>query len=98
MSTLFFIFVSHYQRTKMEDHYFTVGQLLDYIEKHNISRDGKIYMQRIEDFYYEPGRGWIENAVVKNQDHPCGDAECTYTQCFSPVLYDNENLYLDAHY
>lgn len=34
-------------------HVYTVGELLDYIEKHKIPREGKILMQRVEDSYYE---------------------------------------------
>jgi hypothetical protein len=36
---------------------YTVGQLLDFIEKYNIPRDAKILVERIEDVYYEE-RGW----------------------------------------
>lgn len=31
----------------------TVGDLLDYIEKYNIPRDGKVLVQRVEDQYFE---------------------------------------------
>ena len=34
------------------EHYLTVGKLLDYIEKYNISRDAKVLTQRVEDVYY----------------------------------------------
>lgn len=34
-------------------HSYTVGELLDYIEKHNIPREGKVLIQRVEDFYFE---------------------------------------------
>jgi hypothetical protein len=34
-------------------HVFTVGELVDYINKNNIPMDAKIFMQRIEDSYYE---------------------------------------------
>lgn len=32
---------------------YTVGKLLDYIEKHKIPRDGLVLIQRIEDQYFE---------------------------------------------
>lgn len=31
----------------------TVGELLDFIEKYNIPKEGKILIQRIEDVYFE---------------------------------------------
>lgn len=33
--------------------YFTVGDLVDFIKENNVNRNGKILVQRIEDFYYE---------------------------------------------
>jgi hypothetical protein len=38
-------------------HYSTVGQLLEFIEKHNIPMDAKIMIQRVEDVYFEKN-GW----------------------------------------
>lgn len=40
---------------KIEKHHdsVTVGELLDFIEKYNIPRDGKVLIQRIEDQYFE---------------------------------------------
>lgn len=35
----------------------TVGELLDFINKHNIPRDAKVLYQRIHDYYFEEG-GW----------------------------------------
>ena len=35
----------------------TVGDLLKFIEDHNISKDSKILVERVEDFYYEKN-GW----------------------------------------
>lgn len=37
------------------NHPFTVGDLLDYIKKNNVSRESIILVQRIEDYYYEDG-------------------------------------------
>lgn len=42
-------------------HSYTVGELLDYIEKHKIPREGKIFIQRIEDRYFDgwsKAKGW----------------------------------------
>lgn len=38
---------------KIEGHSITVGDLLDFIEKHKIPREGKVLFQRIEDVYFE---------------------------------------------
>lgn len=37
----------------IEKHRFTVGQLLDFIERNNIPEDAPILVQRIEDHYYD---------------------------------------------
>lgn len=37
----------------MSAHNFTVGELLDFIEKYNIPRESKVFYQRIEDVYFE---------------------------------------------
>ena len=41
----------------------TVGQLLDFIEKHNLSRDSKIYLQRVEDSYFTE-RVWHDGTIL----------------------------------
>lgn len=38
---------------KKYDYHSSVGALLDFIEKHNIPRDARIFMQRVEDVYFE---------------------------------------------
>ena len=37
--------------------YATVGDLVDFIHKHNIPRTAKVLIQRVEDVYYE-NNGW----------------------------------------
>ena len=44
----------------------TVGELLDYIQEHNVSRDAFIYNRRIEDWYFKEG-GW--KPVKKEGEH-----------------------------
>ena len=43
--------------------YCTVGDLLKFIEDHDVSKDSKILVERVEDFYYEKN-GW---ETVKKQ-------------------------------
>ena len=35
------------------EHYMTVKDLLDFIEKHNIPLDSKVMIQRVQDVYYD---------------------------------------------
>lgn len=78
---------------KTYEHYFTVDQLLDFIEKNNIPRDSKILTQRVEDFYYE-NNDW--GVVYKEGEF---DELEQYSPVWCPVKYnDDDNLYLDLHY
>lgn len=47
--------------------YLTVGQLLDFIKKNNIPLEGKVFIERVKDFYFSEG-GW---QVVKKEDYHC---------------------------
>ena len=47
---------------KKLQHHLTVGDLLKFIDKHNLPMDAPVVMQRVEDHYYEPGKGWDENS------------------------------------
>lgn len=51
--------------TRFKDSY-TVGDLLDFIEKHNIPRSGKILVERVEDVYYEKNN-W--STYLKEGEH-----------------------------
>lgn len=76
-----------------DDYGCTVGQLLDFIEKHNIPRDGKVFIERIEDVYFEK-HNWktIEKkGSFKHEVH-------NYFVSFCPVSYDLKDLYIKAHY
>jgi hypothetical protein len=54
---------------KKHEHHLTVGDLLKFIEKHNLPMDAPVMMQRVEDHYYEPGKGWEENSVKMKGFH-----------------------------
>ncbi len=45
------------------DHYCTVGDLLNFIDKNRLPLDAKIVMQRVEDHYFNEVGGWKENLV-----------------------------------
>lgn len=47
---------------KRLEHHCTVGDLLKFIERHNIPMDAPVVMQRVQDVYFEPGKGWDENS------------------------------------
>lgn len=113
----------------------TVGQLLEFIKKHQISDDTQIVYQRIEDIYFEK-HGWntvkkegeaYHRAKKHNEDISSGkylnkeeypnitpdfyekfsvtfsedeleSFKDEYIVVSSPVYYDDDYLYLDAHY
>ena len=61
------------KKTLKEDykHYMTVGQLLEFIKKNNIPKDGKVLIQRVEDVYFKD-HGWttlkMEGEMWHNAD------------------------------
>lgn len=74
------------------DHYLTVRELLKFIEEHNLDKNAKVCVQRIEDVYYEK-HGW--STVKKKQD----DSITEYTPVWGGIKYkDDDTLYLDLHY
>jgi hypothetical protein len=44
---------SELEKFKKNGHYCNVGRLLDFIEKHNIPRDGMVLIQRVHDVYFD---------------------------------------------
>lgn len=75
-------------------HHLCVGQLLDFIEDNQISKDAIIVSQRIEDSYFEQ-RSW--DVYEKKQD----TGITQYHPIWSPVAYKDEGnniLFLDSHY
>jgi len=73
----------------------TVGELLEYIKKNNISMDAKICVERIHDFYYENNH-W---GTIRKPSRLFDDCVNEYTPIWCTVKYpDDKNLYLDLHY
>jgi hypothetical protein len=122
-------------RKKYQD-FCTIGQLKKFIEKHNLSDDTHIVMQRVEDRYFIGDQGWNDEelkkkgefyhkALIHNQKIESGyfldkenfpnlkgdeklfnkytedeldELRTQYYPCWCPVFYDDEYLYLNAHY
>lgn len=77
----------------------TVKDLLEFIKVNNIPLDGIVKYQRIEDSYFEPGKGWSENSTMKPHDlyEEMGDGQ--YINAFTCIKYPNDkDLYITAHY
>jgi hypothetical protein len=73
----------------------TVGELLDYIEKNNISRDAMVYMEMVS----PDAPCFQSNQVRKNQAFHNAEDWYTYYRVWCPLKYkDDENLYLDLNY
>lgn len=57
----------------------------------NLPDDGEVYVQRIEDFYFE-NNGWS----VKKMEGENGEEQYIATWCC--INYDGKNLYITSHY
>lgn len=78
--------------SKYEKHYgLTVGELLDFINKHNLPRESKVLVERVEDYYFTH-RGWTTKDKVQD------DEEHKYIDSWCAVKYEDDNLYIDCHY
>lgn len=68
----------------------TVGRLLEFIEKHEISRSALIKFERVEDFYFNVG-GWKSDSKL--------GGKCEYIDATACVKFANDpDLYIDAHH
>lgn len=77
------------------EHYSTVQELLDFIEKNNIDKNSKILVQRIEDMYYEQ-YNWT---TIKKDSVDFADEQDEFTPVWCPVKYkDDDKLYLHLHH
>jgi len=87
------------------ENYLTIADLKKIIK--NMDDSDHVFYQRIEDIYFEPGKGWKENSVfkrdvfVRNDEYNPEDPNHhdQFVEVFSALKYDEEkNLYLSAHY
>jgi hypothetical protein len=73
----------------------TVEELLKHIKENNIDLKSKIYIERIEDVYFEKN-GW-KTKKKKSFDFP--DSYDKYFEIFCGIKYKNDNgLYLTGHF
>mgnify|MGYP001586066330 CR=1 FL=1 len=80
---------------KHADLYMTVGKLRKILEDY--PDDAKVYYERIEDTYFDPGKGWDENSV-KRPSELSGEMD-QFIAVWGRNKYPNDdNLYLTAHY
>jgi hypothetical protein len=64
--------------------YYTVGDLLDFIKKHKLSRNSKILVERVEDVYYNK-YGW---KTVKKEGNAYWDRKSLINKAKSGVFND----------
>jgi hypothetical protein len=79
-----------------DGHYLTVGRLKEAIK--DLPDDGMVMYQRIEDVYFN-NHHWNTSVILKEDE--TFEALETYDQyviAWCSLNYDNENLYLTAHY
>ena len=73
----------------------TVGDLIDFIATNNINKDSKIFVERVEDKYFEH-HNWdvVEKYNEGEQQHH------QYHIAWSCVKYNDEEgtLFIDLHY
>lgn len=87
------------------EHFLTVGELKEFLYKHNIPNDSKVLIQRIEDVYFEK-HGW--DVYLKEGEHSYKDDNGNivpesmeqYHPAWSCARYndDPDILFIDLHY
>lgn len=84
--------------------YMTIGDLKEFLNKHNLPDNGKILVQRVEDRYYE-NHNW--GVYLKDGEHTFKDEHGNivketleqYTPAWCCVKYKDEDmLFIDLHY
>lgn len=79
-----------------KDLYMKVGDLKKILMDH--PDDAKVYYERIEDEYFEIGKGWEENSA-KKLDPESPQFKKQFIEVWGRIKYKNDdNLYLTAHY
>ena len=85
--------------------YLNVGELKDFIKKHNIPDNSRVLVQRIEDVYYEKHNWGVhlkegENAFKDDKGDLVKESLEQYHPAWSCVKYKDEDniLFIDLHY
>ena len=74
--------------------FLTVGQLRQRLE--NLPDETPVYYERIEDYYFLPGKGWLENQkLLHNYDWP--EEPSQYIRAYGAFPRDG-GFYVTAHY
>lgn len=86
-------------------HHLTIGGLRDFLNKHDLPDNGRVLIQRIEDFYYD-NNNWA--VYLKESDNTFKDELGNivketleqYSPAWCCVKYndENEHLLIDLHY
>ncbi len=74
------------------EHQITVGDLLAFIEKNNISKDAKIFIEHVEDFYFKENN-WPLVEQTSSADREILGIKDVYSPTESLLQIDG-NLYL----
>ncbi len=82
-------------RDKQHEHFLTVGKLRQLIA--NRPDDAPVFIERIVDSYFEPGKGWQENSAFKSIE---GDGYLQqFVQAYWAVCLDDDDaVYITPHY
>jgi hypothetical protein len=82
-------------KDKQLENYLTVGKLREVIAK--LPDDAPVFIERIEDVYFDPGKGWQENSAFKDVE---GDGHLSqFIQAYWPIVFKkDEAVYLTPHY
>jgi hypothetical protein len=87
------------------DNFLTVGKIKDFLNKYNLPNNAKVFIQRVEDIYYEKN-GWsvllkVDDFTVKDENgNFIKETMEQYTPAWDCVKYNDENdiLFIDLHY
>lgn len=85
--------------------YLTVGDLKNFLNKHNLPDNAKVVVQRIEDIYYEKHNWGLylkegEHVLKDEQGNIIKESLEQYHPAWCCVKYNNEDdvLFIDMHY
>lgn len=76
----------------------TVGRLLDFIEKNNISRDSTIFIERIHDLYFKYNNWETVQKTFKWNDKEDGYEEMHEYIHTHGMWSDGDHIFIDSHY
>jgi len=82
-------------KDKQLAHYLTVGKLRELIAR--LSDDAPVFLERLEDSYFEPGKGWTENSAFKDMENDGYLSQ--FVQAYWALVFKGDDaVYLTPHY